>query len=79
MGSSCCSQLPTLPSQSLPPLCLLLQKTTAVSDLTTCLTSSSDWSKLSSTAQTTITSLLEKFKTAVDSGALATMAYSGRK
>ena len=58
---------------------MLLQKAKSISDLATCLTSSSDWSKLSSTAQTTITSLLEKFKTAVDSGALATMAYNDRK
>ena len=58
---------------------MLLQNSTPVKDLVSCLTSSSDWSKLSSTAQTTITNLLEKFKTAVDSGALATMAYNSRK
>ena len=58
---------------------MLLQKAKSISDLATCLTSSSDWSKSSSTAQTTITSLLEKFKTALESGAVATMAYSSRK
>ncbi|GAB4820074.1 hypothetical protein N2152v2_007120 [Parachlorella kessleri] len=56
-----------------------ISKAKSISDLATCLTSSSDWSKLSSTVQTTITSLLEKFKTAMDSGALATMSYSSRK
>ncbi|GAB4820075.1 hypothetical protein N2152v2_007121 [Parachlorella kessleri] len=56
-----------------------ISSSTPLKDLVSCLTSSSDWSSLSSTVQTTITNLLEKFKTAMDSGALATMSYSSRK